>query len=160
MPITGKLNGSQAAASPSTALPLPPSPPRAGLSFLSPNASWGSGPRAIQRILCLCWKQLFSPLWKHGLCLIIKPSEAGSKCTAAWVLGIMELPSEPLTTCHLLLIFTCSKPTENTISSLGWACVSPWRGKGAGGDRRRTGWVSPSWHPGLRLQPLTTQHWV
>lgn len=89
----------QAQWEPHPALPAPPQHCHlgAGLSFLSPSGSRGSlsGPRAVQRVLCLGWKQLFSPLWKHGLCLIIKLSEAGSKGTAvlAWCWGLWSCPS-------------------------------------------------------------------
>lgn len=38
-----------------------------GVALPPPGGSWGAGPRSVQRVLCLGWKQLFSPLWKHGL---------------------------------------------------------------------------------------------
>lgn len=87
-----------------------------GVVLPPPGGSWGAGPRSVQRLLCLGWKQLFSPLWKHGLGLIIKLSEAGSKGTEAWGAEITELSSESLTTCHRPLILApfC----------VGWVCVS------------------------------------
>lgn len=64
-----------------------------GVVLPPPGGSWGAGPRSVQRVLCLDWKQLFSPLWKQGLGLIIKLSEAGSKATVARGVGITELSS-------------------------------------------------------------------
>lgn len=79
---------------PRTALPHHPSSlPWAGVVQPPPAGSWGLGPRSVQRVLCLGWKQLFSPLWKQGLGLIIKLSETGSKGTVAWGVRISELSS-------------------------------------------------------------------
>lgn len=70
---------------------------------------------------------MFSPLWKHGLGLIIKLSEAGSKGTEAWGAEIMELSSESLTTCHRPLILA------PFLRGLG--LCEPWGAQEAGGDR-------------------------
>lgn len=69
---------------------------------------------------------MFSPLWKHGLGLIIKLSEAGSKGTEAWGAEITELFSESLTTCHRPLILA------PFLRGLG--LCEPWGAQEAGGD--------------------------
>lgn len=111
--------------------PAPPPAPRAGRSF-PPSGSRGSGPGAVQRVLCLAWKQSSSPLWKHGPRLIIQLSEAGSKGSAVRPAGALQsasaagLSSGP---------HPCqSGAHENAPSSLGWACVDL-RARGCRGDR-------------------------
>lgn len=151
---SGAARWEPAGASPSTARPThPPGPPS-----LSPSGSWGSGPRAVQRVLCLGWKQLFSPLWKHGLCLIIKLSEAGSKGTTAQGAGDY---GAVLRAAHSLSSAPnpyLSRAPENTLSPLGWAWVHLGaQGSGQRPTRAETHPVlvglSPSSHPGLSLQP-------
>lgn len=128
---------------PSTALPLcgqgsPSCPPEA--------PCWG-GPQAAQSVLCLGGTQLFSPLWKHRLRLVIRLSEAGSKGRAVGA-GGSELSLQLLAACHLPHP-PCPGPTEPTL--LPWAGLwEPWRRRELGAQEDRVG--PPSWHPGLSLQ--------